>query len=199
MRSGDDGLRRGFARFTRVALLATVLAAVGVAACNDTSGTAPKTSDDNVLPDSAEQGLWGTEVVLTGNSVAKGRLLSDKMYTYEGGNRIELLGVNVTFFDSLGAEDGVMTAREGTYSKRLNRLEVRGDVVILRENGSQLETPKLVYDELRNQIFSDTTFVLNQPPRRQLSGIGFESDTQLTQFRILKNAKGAMPVTVENP
>lgn len=189
----------GFARWTRVALLASVLAAVGVAACNESSGTAPKTSADTVLPDSAEQGLWDTEVMLTGNSVARGRLLSDVIYMYEGGNRLELSPVHVTFFDSLGAEDGVMTAKEGTYNKRLNRLEVRGDVVIARENGTRLESPKLVYDELRNQIFSDTTFVLNEPPRRQLSGIGFESDPQLTQFRVLKNAKGVAPVTVENP
>lgn len=189
----------GYSRRTRVLLLASVIAAVGVAACNDSSGTAPKTSDDTVLPDSAEQGLWGAEVMLTGNSIAKGRLLSDTLYVYESGNRFELRPVNVTFFDSLGAEDGVMTAKEGTYNKRLNRLEVRGDVVIVRENGTRLETPRLVYDELRNQIFSDTTFVLNQPPRRQLSGIGFESDPQLTQFRVLKNAKGVAPVTVENP
>ncbi len=187
------------ARWTRIALLASVLAAIGVTACNDSSGTAPKTSDDTVLPDSAESGVFGTEMMLTSNSVAKGRLLSDTIYTYEGGNRYELRPVNVTFFDSLGAEDGVMTAKEGTYNIRLNRLEVRGDVVIDRENGTRLETPRLVYDQLRNQIFSDTSFVLNQPPRRQLSGIGFESDPQLTQFRILKNAKGVAPVTVENP
>ncbi len=181
-------------------MLVSVLAATSVAAaCNDSSGTAPKTSDDTVLPDSAEQGLWGNTTMLTANSIAKGRLLSDVMYVYESGNRFELLSVNVTFFDSLGAEDGVMTAKEGTYNQRLNRLEVRGDVVIVRENGTRLETPKLVYDQLRNQIFSDTTFVLNQPPRRQLSGIGFESDPQLTQFRVLKNAKGVAPVTVENP
>ena len=123
--------------WARAALLASVLASVGAAACNDSSGTAPKTADDTVLPDSAESGVFGTEMMLTSNSIARGRLLSDSLFTYEGGNRLELRPVHVTFFDSLGAEDGVMTAKEGTVNNRLNRLEVRGDVVLLRENGTR--------------------------------------------------------------
>jgi LPS export ABC transporter protein LptC len=167
--------------------------------CDDSSGTAPRTSDETILPDSAQQVLFGGRVRLTANSVARGELLSDTSYTYDSGNRLELRRVNVTFFDALGEEDGTMTAREGTYNMRLNRLEARGDVVIIREDGRRLESQQLVYDELRDQIFSDSAFVLNEPPKRQITGIGFESDPQLTKFRVLKAAKGVAPVTVENP
>ncbi len=185
------------ARHSFVVALSAIVALA--AACADPSGTAPRTAVDSVIPDSAEQVFWGLTIQLTGNGVSKGKLLSDTLYMYEGGERMELRRVNVTFFDSLGAEDGIMTAREGTYNKRLNRLEARGDVVILREDGTQLETPRLVYDELRNQIFSDTTFTFNEPPKRQLTGIGFESDPQLSQFRVLRNFKGVAPVKVETP
>lgn len=169
------------------------------AACADPSGTAPRTSSDSGIPDSAEQVGYGITIRLTGDGVSKGLLLADKSYTYESGQRFELEQFNVTFYDSLGVQDAVMTAREGTYNSRLSRLEARGDVVILRDDGTQLETPKLVYDQLRNQIFSDTTFTFNEPPKRQLTGIGFESDPQLTQFRVLRNFKGVAPVKVETP
>ncbi len=184
----------------RTLVLTTICAVVALAAaCADPSGTSPRTSTDNLLPDSAEQMFMGITIHLTGNGVYKGRLLADKSYSYEGGARHELERFNVTFYDSLGAQDAVMTAAEGTYNTRLNRLEARGDVVILRRDSTQLETPRLVYDELRNQIFSDTSFVFNEPPKRQLTGIGFETDPQLRQFRVLRNFKGVAPVKVETP
>ncbi len=169
------------------------------AACGDSSGVAPAAADDTILPDSAEQLIYGLRVVLTAQSVAKGDLLADIAYTYDAGNRLELRRINVTFFNELGEEDGTMTAREGTYNQRQNRLEARGDVVIVRKSGERLESQQVVYDELRDQIFSDSAFVLNQPPKRQITGVGFESDPQLTKFRVLKAFKGVAPVTVENP
>ena len=52
-----------------------------------------------------------------------------------------------------------------------------------------------MYDQQRNQIFSDSAFVLNQPPR-QISGIGFESDPQLSLFKVLRGFKGVAPLQV---
>lgn len=186
-------------RLRRFASLIACAVAVLVAACADSSGVAPPTSNDTILPDSSEQVIFGLRVRLTDRSVAKGDLLSDTAYTYDSGNRLELRRVHVTFFDALGEEDGTLTAREGTYSKRLSRLEARGDVVIVRADGRRLESQQLVYDELRDQIFSDSAFVLNEPNKRQITGIGFESDPQLTKFRVLQQFKGVAPVTVENP
>lgn len=175
--------------------LAVVL--LGMAACDD-SGTAPRPADA-LLPDSAEQLGWGVRMRLTSESVARGELLADTTYTYDNGNRFELRVVNVTFYDALGEKDGQLTAREGTYNRRLNRLEARGNVVVVRDDGRRLETQQLVYDELRNQIFSDSAFVLNEPPKRQITGIGFESDPQLTKLRVIKSFKGVAPITVDNP
>ncbi len=190
---------RRSARVFRAALLGMLIGGgMTLAACGD-SGTTPQATGDTILPDSAEQVIIGLRMRLTDRSVAKGELLSDKAYTYDKGNRLELLVVHVTFYDSLGAKDGQLTAREGTYNLRLNRLEARGNVVVVREDGTRLETQQLVYDELRNQIFSDSSFVLNEPPRRQITGIGFESDPQLTRFRVLRQFKGVAPVTMENP
>lgn len=186
-------------RLKKCGILVAASCVALLAACADSSGTAPRASANTILPDSAEQIVFGTRVFLTNNSVAKGELLADSSLTYDNGNRLELFQVNVTFFDETGAKDGQLTSREGTYNKRLNRLEARGNVIIVRESGVRLETPQLVFDELRNQIFSDSSFVLNEPPKRQITGVGFESDPQLTKFRVMKQAKGVAPVTVERP
>lgn len=186
--------------FRTIALL-VLMATTMAAQCPGTrkrarpAAKAAKAIDE--LPPGAEQRIDGMRVVLTNQGVSRGVLLSDIAYTYDQsqGGRLELERVNFTFFDSQGGPDGVLTSQQGTYSPNLQRLEVRGDVIINRIDGRRLTTPKLVYDQLRNQVMSDTTFTLAEPTR-QISGIGFESDPRLTLFRCLRACKAIAPVTI---
>lgn len=147
------------------------------------------------LPDSADQIVFGASSILTDKGVANGILLSDTMLTYDDNTRLELRRVHVTFHTKQGLKDGVMTAREGTYNTRLSRLEARGDVVIVREDGKRLTSQQLVYDQARNQFFTDSAFVLNEP-NRTFTGNGFESDPRLANFKCLRNCKGVAPVKI---
>jgi LPS export ABC transporter protein LptC len=147
------------------------------------------------LPDSADQILFGFKALVTDKGVANGELLADTALVFDDGTRLELRRVNVTFFTKLGAHDGVMTSRAGTYNVRLSRIEARGDVIVTRDDGKRLTSPMLVYDQVRNQFFTDSTFVFSEP-KRTLTGIGFESDPRLANFRCLRNCKGTAPVKV---
>ena len=147
------------------------------------------------IPDSADQVVFGQRTVLTDQGVAKGVLLSDSALVYDDGTRIEFKRVNFTFFTPQGAKDGLMTSRTAVYSSRLSRLEARGDVVVTRDDGKRLTSQQLVYDQARNQIFTDSAFVLIEPDR-QLSGIGFESDPRLTNFNCLRACKAIASVNI---
>ena len=159
---------------------------------------APIAARKLVLPDSAEQVMFGVNVMLTDNGVNKGRLLGDTAYMYSEstGKRLELKRVNFTFFTPTGADDGTMSSIAGTYSERLNRLEGRGNVIVTRKDGSRLESPQLVYDNARNQIFSDSSFVLHQPNKQVYTGIGFESDPKLNNLKCFRNCKLTAAVQV---
>ena len=155
----------------------------------------PSRSARAAIPDSADQLVIGMRTILTEQSVSKGILLSDTAYVYDDGSRLELVRVHLTFRTAQGRKDGVLTARAGTYNSRLSRLDARGDVVVVREDGKRLESPQLVFDQARNEILSDSTFTLTQPGRT-ITGIGFESDPHLTTFRCLKACKGLAPVNL---
>lgn len=155
----------------------------------------PAVAQKSVIPDSADQVINGLRAILADQGVSKGLLLSDTAYSYEDGTRLELQRVNFTFYTKQGVKDGVLTSRAGTYNERLSRLEVRGDVIVKRDDGRTLTTQRLVYDRARNQIFTDSAFTLVEPSR-QLTGIGFESDPQLTLFRCLRACKGVAPVQI---
>jgi LPS export ABC transporter protein LptC len=149
----------------------------------------------SAIPDSADQIIFGFRTFLTDQGISKGVLLADTALSYDDATRMELRRVNVTFYTSVGIRDGVLTAKAGTYNMRLSRLDARGDVVVVRDDGKRLTSQQLVYDQVRNQIFTDSTFILNEPSRT-FTGLGFESDPQLTKFRCIRNCKGLAPVKI---
>jgi LPS export ABC transporter protein LptC len=177
-------------RASQLMLLLSATAVLGAAKCPSSAKATTVTAraKKSALPDSADQVLFGGSTILTNQGVSNGRLLSDTMFVYDDGARLDLRRVNLTFFTSLGVKDGLLTSRTGTYNSRLSRLEARGDVVVVRDDGKRLNTPQLVFDQARNQIFSDSTFTLIEPSR-QLTGIGFESDPKFTNFKCLRACK----------
>jgi LPS export ABC transporter protein LptC len=180
-----------------VAMPTLALLVLAAAACPRAKGKTPvKTkATKTVIPDSADQIIFGGRIFLTDQGVSKGVLLADTILNYDDGTRMELRRVNVTFYTSVGVKDGVLTSKAGTYNARLSRLDARGDVVVVRDDGKRLSSPQLVYDQVRNQIFTDSAFVLNEPSR-PFTGLGFESDPQLTRFRCIRNCKGLAPVKI---
>lgn len=149
----------------------------------------------STIPDTADYIAFGLQTLLTNKGVNNGVLLSDTAIGYDDGAKLELRRVNVTFYTSQGLKDGVMTSRTGLYNSRLSRLEATGDVVVIRNDGMRVTSPQLVYDQARNQIFTDSAFVLHQDSR-VFTGIGFESDPQMNNFQCLQSCKGIAPVQI---
>lgn len=171
----------------RIVGLIAATALLAGAACPK-QPAAMKRVQTSSMPDSADQMGFGMRHVLTNKGVSNGELLSDTSYVYDDGTRIEMRRLNLTFYTAQGVKDGVLTAKAGTYNSRLQRLEARGDVVVVREDGKRFTSQQLVFDQVRNQFFSDSAFVLNEP-KREHSGIGFESDPKLNNFRCLRACK----------
>jgi len=169
----------------RSALL--IVGALVAAACNETK--TPPVAVRSALADSADQVMYGARSLLTDRGVLRAELLADTAYFFDESTRIEMRDVHTTFFTTTGAKDGVLTARQGTYSTRAGAMEARQNVVVVSEDGRRLTTEQLRYDPQRNEISSDTAFVLTEPGRR-LAGVGFTSDPDMTRMRCLANCRG---------
>ena len=160
---------------------------ISVLACNEKK--ALPVVGGSPLADSADQVMFGVESSLTSQGVSRARLKADTAYFFDENTRSELENVNVTFFTTTGERDAVLTSRRGTYNSRQSLMVARQNVVIVSEDGRRLETPELIYSQARNEISSDSAFVLTEPNRR-LEGIGFRSDPNMNNIRILKGASG---------
>jgi LPS export ABC transporter protein LptC len=141
------------------------------------------------MADSADQMMFGISTLLTDRGVLNAELESDTAFFFDENTRIELRGVKLTFYTRTGERNSVLTSREGTYNTRQSRMEARGTVVVVTEDGRRLTTEQLRYDQLRNEISSDSAFVLTEPGRR-LEGVGFTSDPNMNNVRVNRLIEG---------
>ena len=159
-----------------------------VLACKG-EGTAPVRVTGSAMADSADQMMFGISTLLTDRGVLNAELESDTAFFFDENTRIELRGVKLTFHTRTGERNSVLTSREGTYNTRQSRMEARGTVVVVTEDGRRLTTEQLRYDQVRNEISSDSAFVLTEPGRR-LEGVGFTSDPNMNNVRVNRLIEG---------
>lgn len=133
--------------------------------------------------------MYGSRFVLADQGISRGQMHADTAYFFDDNSRAEFENPVVTFFTATGAKDAVLTARHGTYNSRTNSMIARKNVVVVSEDGRRLTTQELLYSQQRNEISSDSAFVLTEPGR-ELRGIGFRSDPNMNNIKVLKGASG---------
>ena len=173
--------------------LAAAATVIATGACN--KAKAPPVALNSVMADSADQVMFKARSLLTDRGLLRAELRADTAFFFDENTRIELVKCNVVFFTSTGAKNAVLTSNEGSYNTRLSRMEGRGNVVVVSQDGRRLTTQQLLYDQMKNEISSDSAFVLTEPGRT-LRGVGFISDPDMTNIRVLKGASGRGAVTV---
>lgn len=166
---------------TRVALL---FATAALAACQTSEGP-PVGVKPNALADSADQVMYGSRFTINDRGVRRADIEGDTAYFFNDNTLLILRPLRAKFFSTSGTLDGVVQAREGVYDTRQAKLEARGSVFVTTIDGKQLTTPLLKYDQRINQISSDSAFTMTEPGR-DMKGVGFASDADLTTFRVTK-------------
>lgn len=165
------------------------LALLGFVVACQGDGTAPPRVTGSPMADSADQMMFGISTLLTDRGVLNAELESDTAFFFDENTRIELRVVKLTFYTRTGVRNSVLTSREGTYNTRQSQMEARGNVVVVSEDGRRLTTEQLRYEQNRNEISSDSAFVLTEPGRR-LEGVGFTSDPNMNNVRVHRLIEG---------
>src|SRR5687767_8639827 len=183
---------RGSVRHVRVG----VLMALSLTACQDPGATPPLSQ--NAASDTADQTMFGVRLMLADRGIQRAQMEADTAFTYEDNTRFELRTVKTLFFTETGLKNGTLTSRQGTHNVRTGNMEARGNVVVVSEDGRRLVTEHLRYDPGKNEISSDSAFVLTEPAQR-ISGIGLTADPNLNNVNIHKAASGSTTRSVTQP
>jgi LPS export ABC transporter protein LptC len=171
----------------RIALIVGSIVVALSSACS--AKKEPPVATHSPLADSADQVMFGARFRLTDQGLQRAQLEADTAYFFDDNTRIQFENVHTTFFTVTGAKDAVLTSRYGTTNTRTNNMIARKNVVVVSEDGRRLTTPELIYNQQKNEISSDSAFVMTEPNRR-LEGVGFRSDPNMKNIQILSSAKG---------
>jgi LPS export ABC transporter protein LptC len=169
---------------TRLALVALIIV---TAACRDTP---PLPVTVATQADSADQMIFGMRTLITDRGLLRADVAGDTAFVFDEGTRFLLKNVRTIFYTPNGAKNATLTSRRGVYNTRLNSMEALGNVVVVSEDGRRLTTEQLRFNQNRNEISSDSAFVLTEPGRR-LQGVGFVSDPGMNNVKVLRGASGA--------
>lgn len=172
-------------------LLVASLAVAGLSACRDTAP--PPVTTAPTAADSAEQVMEGVGLTLVQQGLKRGDLLADTAYTFDDQTRFLFVKPRVTFNTETGAPNGTMSAERGTYNMRTQVLEGFGNVVITSADGKRLTSPQVRYNQVTNEVSSDTTFEVLSGDRVQ-RGVGFTADPNLTRWTCKRACGGATTV-----
>lgn len=159
-------------------------------ACGSGATTPSATDAAAELP--ADQVMFGLRHVMSSEGIRRALLVGDTAYFHQAGDRIDLVGVRVSFFDENGRQSGELTARTGSYERRVGTMVAEGDVV-LRTEGDEgervLETEKLHFDVHGDRLWSDQPVVLREGGRT-VHGTSFTSDGRFQNVRV-QNARAS--------
>lgn len=176
---------------TRAIGVLGAMLAVGLAgACSDVRSTAGAAQTTDPILDSADQVAYGFRTLVTDAGLLRAEVFADTALFLEQNTRVSLRGVHGEFFGATGAKEATLSAHRGNLDTRTNILEAWGNVVITSVDGRVLKSPMVRFEQSKNQVMSDSAFVLTEPGEKEISGIGFRTDPSLNAVQVLKVRSG---------
>lgn len=133
-----------------------------------------------------DQESWGSQIVLTKDG--KRRAIINAGHFEKYNDLAEILmdeGVDVDFFDINEVHLSHLKSEQGRVNEKTNDLFAHGNVIVVSDSGVTLYTEQLRWDNKKEKIISDV-FIELVTERDTITGLGFESDSDLKNWSIFK-------------
>lgn len=185
-------------RISGIAALFLGAAILLFSACeNDIEKIKPFTAPEN-LP---EVEATNIETMFTDSGEVRFFLKAPRLLRFENrGNEKSFIefpdGIELVKYDQNNEIISSITADYAKQFEKEKRWEAKNNVVATNVRGDTLKTEHLIWEEEQERIHTEE-FVKIIRPDQIITGIGFESDQSLQNWRI-KNPKGTIYVDVDN-
>lgn len=177
-------------------LLCYILLSIGLASCENDIKKIKLVTEQNKLPAESAKNI---EIIYSDSASVKAKIMAPRLNHFITADPyVEMPeGINGVFYNSKMQETNRLTANYAIKYESRKTTEARGNVIAINEKGDQLNTEKLIWDELKQKIYSDQ-FVKITTKDEIIYGKGFESDQNFTHYKIF-NIKGIINVNKDAP
>ena len=137
--------------------------------------------------DYPDQESWGVTIILTDSSVERARVKSGHLEKHNEEQYIILdQKVKVDFFDKKQNHVAIMNSAKAEVNQKTNDMKAIGDVAAISDSGITLYTDTLFWNAKKEQMYSRDSVMITTLENDTLYGIGFESDSDLQNWKILR-------------
>ena len=152
---------------------------------------APGVGDDEPVENviRPDEQIKNAQITLFDGSIKTVDILADYIEKYNKQDSALAWDLDVTFFDSEGKVSSKLFADSGYIRESIKYMVANGNVVVLSEDSSRLETEQLIWHGSKDKIENDV-FVRLYQHGDTLEGIGIESFKPYKGFKIKKQGKG---------
>ena len=134
-----------------------------------------------------EQEGWDVEITLSEAGKVRAVIKANHLEKFESARKVYLDGnVNADFFNELEKHTTLVTSERASIEELTNIMMASGNVIVVSDSGITLVTDTLNLDRESELIFTDDSVRITTTGSDTLYGIGFESNLDLDEWRILK-------------
>ena len=172
--------------YITAAILVAVMFILFPACSGKKKKTAPAIIEGDSLPTMRSTGV---ETLVSDSGMIRYKVITEEWLIYSKRNppfwAFEK-GVYLEKFDSLFHIDASIKADTAYYYETKKLWELRQNVHIRSQKGEKFDTDQLFWDQENKKIYSDK-FIRIEGNDRILTGYGFESNQEMTEYRIFNN------------
>ena len=141
-------------------------------------------SETNELP---QQEGWGIEITLSEKGKVRAIIKSEHLEKFENIKQVKLDGnVVADFYDNMEKHTTLVYSDFASIDEQSKIMMAHGNVVVVSDSGITLVTDTLNLDQESKLIFTDDSVRITTTGTDTLYGIGFESNIDLDEWKILK-------------
>lgn len=133
-----------------------------------------------------DQESWGVTIVLTSEGLIRANIRSGHLEKYNEKEFVLLdSSVIVDFFNEKEQHTSVLTSNTAEVDQASNDMKAIGNVVAVSDSGITLYSETLTWNSKDEKLHTKDNIMITTLEKDTLYGVGFESDSDLKNWKIL--------------
>ena len=133
-----------------------------------------------------ENEIWNPRIILTRKEKNLVKAKADKLYKQQDEAALLVGNVEIDFFNDQGDHISILYADSARINEKNYDLNANGNVYVISDSGYTLTTLKIIWDNSYKMIMVEDSVMFTTSDGDTLYGVGFESDSDLEEWRIFK-------------
>ena len=133
-----------------------------------------------------ENEIWEPLIILTRREKKIIKAKSKKLYKNNNESALLVGNVEIDFFNDRGEHISMLYADSAIINEQSNDLKANGNVYVVSDSGYTLSTQQIIWDNSYKMILAEDSIMFTTTEGDTLYGVGFESDSDLEEWRIFR-------------